>query len=94
SFYSIVYETDNKIYIPELDEEIVCVRTRYKSMKFWKKAYSIFRKSDLIVDFTGGDSFSDIYGKNRFYKDVMLKFLAILSRTPPICRGFLRKRST
>lgn len=37
------------------------------------KAYSILKKCNLVIDLTQGDSFSDIYGKDRFYKWSVIK---------------------
>lgn len=37
---------------------------------------------DLIVDFTGGDSFSDIYGVKRLGRKLFHKQMVLLSRTP------------
>jgi len=42
---------------------------------------SYFCHADYIFDITGGDSFSDIYGKTRFWFGVIPKILAILSKT-------------
>lgn len=53
-----------------------------KTIKFWKKSMEYFKKSDFVIDFTGGDSFSDIYGKKRFYILTAMKQFAIWSRTP------------
>ena len=53
------------------------LRIRYKSYDFWHKAKKLFKNSDLVVDFTMGDSFSDIYGFKRFARMTLLKQLAI-----------------
>lgn len=37
------------------------------------KAYSIIKKCDVVIDLTQGDSFSDIYGANRFYQWTSIK---------------------
>lgn len=41
-----------------------------------------FKNCDCIFDFTAGDSFSDIYGKKRFFIRTIIKRLAELSGTP------------
>lgn len=41
-----------------------------------------FKKCDYIFDFTAGDSFSDIYGLNRFVKRSVIKLLAEKSGKP------------
>ncbi len=52
-----------------------------KSLSFWKKAKKIFNQCDFVWDFTGGDSFSDIYGMKRFCLNSALKEVAIRSKT-------------
>ena len=52
-----------------------------KKLSFWKECYKNFKESDIVIDFTGGDSFSDIYGFKRFLIYTLLKELAILSKT-------------
>lgn len=44
-----------------------------KSMTLLVKS---MRECSYIIDFTAGDSFSDIYGKNRFMKNCFIKILA------------------
>ncbi len=53
-----------------------------KKLSYWNTCYKEFKKSDLILDFTGGDSFSDIYGFKRFLIATVLKRLAVFSKTP------------
>ena len=53
-----------------------------KKWEFWKQLQKVFRECDFIIDFTGGDSFSDIYGNKRFYLGSFIKQLAIWSGTP------------
>jgi len=52
-----------------------------KRLAFWKKAYKSFKSCECVWDFTGGDSFSDIYGMKRFCLNSALKQVAIWSRT-------------
>ena len=54
----------------------------FKSRSFWKQIRKLFKESDLIVDFTGGDSFADIYGSKRLFLGCLLKIAAIRSKTP------------
>ena len=42
------------------------------------------RKCDVVIDLTGGDSFSDIYGKDRFYKQTTIKRLVEMMNIPLI----------
>ena len=62
--------------------KINCIKYSLKDVKFWKKAYKILKSCDLVLDFSLGDSFADIYGSHRFYKHSMLRVCAILSGTP------------
>jgi len=43
-----------------------------------------FRRCDIIIDATGGDSFSDIYGMKNFIAIFILKYFSILSGVPVI----------
>lgn len=52
-----------------------------KSFSFWKETRKTFCECDFVWDFTGGDSFSDIYGMKRFCMNTSLKQLAIWSKT-------------
>ena len=40
------------------------------------------KEADFVIDFTGGDSFSDIYGKKRFYSRTYLKSSVIKHGIP------------
>ena len=42
--------------------------------------YSIIHRADVILDITGGDSFSDIYGLQRFFKSFLLKWLISINK--------------
>ena len=48
------------------------------------KMYRDILKCDVIIDMTGGDSFSDIYGKERFYKQTQAKRLVERKHIPLI----------
>lgn len=52
-----------------------------KKISFWKEMIRIFNKCDFVWDFTGGDSFSDIYGVRRFCANSVIKEAAIWSKT-------------
>ena len=43
-----------------------------------------FRRCDLIIDVTGGDSFSDIYGQKIYCANMLFKVYALLSGRPVI----------
>lgn len=69
----------------ELDGEkidVECLKLQYRNRDFWKKLKEAFSTSSLIIDFTGGDSFSDIYGVKRFLMASVIKKLAIGSKRP------------
>lgn len=46
---------------------------------YWPKQINNFKKCDLIIDVTGGDSFSDIYGRKIFVVGIIMKVYALLS---------------
>ena len=65
------------------DETITIHQTIYfdiKNINFWKKLKYCIQKADLIIDFTGGDSFTDIYGLRRFVRESIVKEIAIKSK--------------
>lgn len=65
------------------DEYISIHETVYfdlRDIKVWKFLKENIAKADLIVDFTGGDSFTDIYGMRRFLRESIVKELAIQSK--------------
>lgn len=67
--------------VPDMKDEIKitieCIKIAPKKLDFWKQCKQAFRESDVVIDFSMGDSFSDIYGKKRFYLATLLKLLAI-----------------
>lgn len=79
NYTAVVFAVSEHIYVPGTEQKIECMKIRYKSLSFWKDLRKLFKNSDLIVDFTGGDSFSDIYGTKRFYMSSLIKVLAIKS---------------
>lgn len=50
---------------------------KYKSRYFRKEFIRLVKAVDFIFDFTGGDSFTDMYGKVRFIKESLLKHIAM-----------------
>ena len=82
-YYAILFDDSQKDIHPNTDNSHVEeYKIEYKSFSFWRNAKKLFKKCDLIVDFTGGDSFSDIYGCKRFLLGSLLKNVAINSKTP------------
>lgn len=79
---------------------VTIVRIEPKKASFWKRCRSMFAGSDLIVDFSMGDSFSDMYGTKRFFIFTAVKELAVRSGTPfvlgpqtygPFCRRWVQR---
>lgn len=62
--------------------EINLSKIEPKKYSFWKHCRKIFSESDMIIDFSMGDSFSDIYGVKRFAIYSVLKELAVRADTP------------
>ena len=62
--------------------KITMTKIEPKKYSFWRHCCKAFAKSDVIIDFSMGDSFSDIYGVKRFAVYSVLKELAIRSHTP------------
>jgi polysaccharide pyruvyl transferase WcaK-like protein len=79
---TVVFADRKTPCIPGTDQTIRCLGIHYKSPAFWREVKREFRTSDLIVDFTMGDSFSDLYGVKRFVLDALVKTAAIRSGTP------------
>ncbi len=69
--------------IPKIECEGVTfsyIKNEPKKLSFWKNCYHAFQNSDVVLDFSMGDSFADIYGKKRFFLACLLKELAIKSK--------------
>ncbi|MGN0403519.1 MAG: polysaccharide pyruvyl transferase family protein [Acetatifactor sp.] len=79
---TVVFADQKTPYIPGTDISIKCLGIHYKSPSFWKILKKELKSADLIVDFTMGDSFSDIYGIKRFVLDALVKTAAVRSSTP------------
>lgn len=64
------------------DEDIEIHKPVYfdsRRREFWKFLNQSVDRADLIIDFTGGDSFTDIYGLRRFIRESIVKEKAIKS---------------
>ena len=81
-YIAYVFYPLDSITIGDSQIKINCKPIKYKSPSFWRKLKKEFKNSDLIVDFTGGDSFSDIYGNKRFRLATPVKYFAVKSKTP------------
>lgn len=51
----------------------------WAELRYALKTLKIFRECDVIIDLTEGDSFADIYGNKRFFKNIVFKMMAIIS---------------
>lgn len=78
---TVVFFDKPEVYVPNTDNKINCIKIKYKDKNFWVKLKHEFDDSDIIFDFTMGDSFSDIYGMKRFVTATMIKELAVRSKT-------------
>lgn len=79
--YAFLYRIDP---MPQISDENITMHyivIQPKKLSFWKNAAKILKGCDSVWDFTGGDSFSDIYGMKRFCLNSALKQLAIWSKT-------------
>ena len=79
-YTAVVFAASSDIKIPDSGQKVDCLKIRYKSLAFWRDLRKLFSASDLIVDFAGGGSFSDIYGKKRFFMATFIKLMAIKSK--------------
>lgn len=64
------------------ETRIRAVPFRHKNPLSMARSFREMRSCDLLIDFTGGDSFSDIYGLKRLLRTLLHKEMAINSRTP------------
>ena len=58
--------------------ELTFLPNRKKSVRAQSAILKAMRTCNLCVDFTDGDSFSDIYGKSRFYWRTLEKMMVLL----------------
>ncbi len=77
--YAVTFAPEPKPQL-EPDIKLQCIKIEPKKPGYWKKCAKIFKECELILDFTGGDSFSDMYGLKRFCIASLLKEFAIKSR--------------
>ncbi|WP_066890542.1 polysaccharide pyruvyl transferase family protein [Clostridium nigeriense] len=84
--YTVKEETNNSIKYNDIQKnimEIPCgkknlIETYFKSKTFGDNyIIKMLKESDMILDISEGDSFSDIYGIKRFIQHSLLKVIAI-----------------
>ncbi|MFV0491252.1 MAG: polysaccharide pyruvyl transferase family protein [Pseudorhodobacter sp.] len=67
-------------YVTGPDIRIIDLDGRF--LKDPRGFFATVRKSDLVIDIGGGDSFADIYGRGRLTRIFVMKYLTHLARTP------------
>lgn len=77
--YAILFAHEPTPQVPD-GVVIQCVKIEPKKLSYWKNCLQIFNQCEMILDFTGGDSFSDLYGMKRFCIASALKEVAIKSK--------------
>lgn len=65
-----------------VDKRIRAVPFRHKSPTAMLNSVREIRSCDVVIDFTGGDSFSDIYGLKRLLRKLFHKQLVLATRRP------------
>jgi len=78
--YAFLFDLDTRPCVFD-NIELKLISIEPKKLSFWKNAKKIFNECDFVWDFTGGDSFSDIYGMKRFCIHSAIKELAIGCKT-------------
>lgn len=80
------------------DTLIRAVPFRHKDPRAMVNSLKVIRSCDLVIDFTGGDSFSDIYGVKRLLRKLLHKELVLGARRPlvlaPQTYGPLQRAAT
>lgn len=65
-------------------QNVEFVEITIKSLKNVKNTEKYYKKCDFVVDMSGGDSFSDIYGLKRMLRESFYKLMAINNKIPLI----------
>lgn len=63
-------------------ENIEFVEITIKSLRNIKNTKKYYKKCDFVIDMSGGDSFSDIYGLKRMLRESFYKLMAINNKIP------------
>ena len=69
-------DVDQYVKLFDIDEYEICLPISLKKRAVLKNFKNKIGECDLVVDITGGDSFSDIYGNNRFIRETIGKYIA------------------
>lgn len=85
----VIFSDNSPAGIDRMRRELGMAQRHIRAVPFRHKSPSRLRRSiheitscDLVIDFSGGDSFSDIYGLRRIVKLLFHKQIAILGNTP------------
>lgn len=66
----------------------------------FRKSFDVWKEADVLLDFSGGDSFTDLYGTSRFVKIALIKLETLWARKRlilmpqtlgPFARGWTRR---
>ncbi len=68
--------SDDRYQCNDVIKSYDVIRVHPKQFAFWKELKNNFKAADIVFDFTLGDSFSDIYGAERYIKTNLLKMVA------------------
>ncbi len=85
----VLFSINSDVELARMAESLGIANKRFMAVPFYRKnpaalANSLrqMRQCDVILDFTGGDSFSDIYGIKRLVRKLGDKEMALASRVP------------
>ena len=70
--------TKRPTYISGPEITVTNIRALRRPWQFYK----LVKKSDLVIDIGGGDSFTDIYGRKRLLRLFMMKYMTHFARKP------------
>jgi len=76
------FKDERKPYVSGPDIQVTDMDGTF--MRSPKGFFALARRSDLVIDIGGGDSFADIYGAGRLKRMFWLKYATHLARTPLI----------
>ena len=80
-------EEEKKILCESLNinsDDVQCIEIKIKEIKKLIRTIKYIKKCDFIIDMSGGDSFSDIYGIKRMIRESFYKLLFIKYKIPLI----------
>lgn len=84
TYFDIISVNYHDAHIKRKYLEVKTVKICYRRISFYKDFYKSINQANLVIDFTGGDSFTDMYGLKRFITETMLKQVVIINKKPLI----------